>query len=77
MNEGYSRSGTPVCRNLNHVRSNVTVGHCPQCGAVVNASARVTRCNEARHALARRQQFAFCMDCGVPLKPGQPPTFRR
>ena len=62
------RSSLPnPCDNLNHRRSNAPVGHCPQCGGVVNARIRAQPCNDTQHAAARRQQTVFCVDCGVQL----------
>lgn len=58
-----------ACDNLNHRRSNAPVGHCPQCGAVVNANVRPQPCDDARHAAARRQQSMYCVDCGQQLIP--------
>ena len=62
------RAKQPIaCENLNHRRSNAPVGHCPQCGGVVNASVRAERCDEARHAVARRSHAAYCIHCGTQL----------
>jgi hypothetical protein len=58
---------TNPCDNMNHRRTNAPVGHCPQCGGVVNAQIRAQPCNETQHAAARRQQTAFCVDCGEQL----------
>ena len=55
------------CDNMNHRRADAHVGHCPQCGGVVNARIRARPCNEIQHAAARRQQTAFCVDCGAQL----------
>jgi hypothetical protein len=55
------------CDNLNHRRTNAPVSHCPQCGGVVNESVRATRCDDARHAIARRSHAAYCIDCGTQL----------
>jgi hypothetical protein len=55
------------CENMNHRRADAPVGHCPQCGGVVNGRIRARPCNEPQHAAARRQQNAFCADCGVQL----------
>lgn len=55
------------CENMNHRRSNAPVVHCPQCGDVVNATIRAQPCNESRHAVERKQQNAFCVDCGARL----------
>jgi hypothetical protein len=62
------RFGVPnLCDNMNHRRSDAPVGHCPQCGDVVNARIRTQPCSEAQHATARRQQSVFCVDCGTQL----------
>jgi hypothetical protein len=58
---------TNPCDNMNHRRTSAPVGHCPQCGGVVNAQIRAQPCNEIQHAAARRQRSAFCVDCGVQL----------
>jgi hypothetical protein len=55
------------CDNMNHRRANAPVGHCPQCGAVVNERHRSKGCGEAEHASARRSQTDFCVDCGTQL----------
>jgi hypothetical protein len=55
------------CENMNHRRANAPVGHCPQCGGVVNARIHAQPCNETQHAVARRQQALFCVDCGAQL----------
>ena len=55
------------CENMNHRRRDAPVSHCPQCGAVVNAGVTSEPCNEAKHAVARRQRAAFCVDCGAAL----------
>ena len=57
------QQATP-CENMNHRRPNAPVPFCPQCGAVVNDRLPVQHCSEAKHAAARRQQTAFCVDCG-------------
>ena len=56
-----------LCDNLNHRRAAVPIGHCPQCGVVVNARIRAQPCDETQHAAARRNQTAFCIDCGAQL----------
>jgi len=61
-----SRSGT-ACENMNHRRRDAPVGHCPQCGGVVNAGLRTTLCDDSKHAVARRQGRTFCVDCGTRL----------
>lgn len=55
------------CTNLNHRRSDSPVGHCPQCGEVVNERFHVSRCSESQHDQARRQQSMFCVHCGTRL----------
>jgi hypothetical protein len=55
------------CDNMNHRRHNAPVGHCPQCGGIVNARITVGACTESKHAAARRQQSIFCVDCGEQL----------
>lgn len=62
-----------TCPNLNHRRSDAPVGHCPQCGGMVNAQHHVRRCDEERHAAARRQQISYCVHCGVQLIPVRRP----
>lgn len=63
------RLRTPTdCDNMNHRRPDAPVGHCPQCGKVVNESLRRSAsCNEAAHAAARRRQVDFCVHCGLQL----------
>jgi hypothetical protein len=62
------RFGVPnPCSNLNHRRASAPVGHCPQCGDVVNARIRAQPCNETQHAAARRDRAAFCVHCGTQL----------
>ena len=56
-----------ACNNLNHRRTTAPVGFCPECGAVVNKVIRAQPCNEAQHAVARRQRTVFCVDCGTQL----------
>jgi hypothetical protein len=56
-----------ACENMNHRRSEAPVGHCPECGGVVNARLAVTGCTEDKHAAARRRQSTFCVDCGSQL----------
>ena len=55
------------CSNMNHIRTNAAVSHCPQCGGVVNARITSPPCTEATHATARRQQSTFCIHCGTRL----------
>jgi hypothetical protein len=52
---------------MNHRRTNAPVAHCIQCGRVVNAQLTGARCEEQRHADARRRQSVFCVDCGKQL----------
>jgi hypothetical protein len=52
---------------MNHRRTDAPVGHCPKCGGVVNERKRTRSCSEMRHAAARRQRSAFCVDCGTRL----------
>ena len=59
------------CENMNHRRDNAPVGHCPQCGGIVNPNIPVAICSEAEHALARRQQSVFCVHCGALLIAGR------
>jgi hypothetical protein len=63
---GRSDHSNP-CDNLNHSRLNAPIGHCPQCGGVVNARIPARRCSESQHAAARRDRTAFCVDCGTQL----------
>jgi hypothetical protein len=62
---GFGRSDR--CDNLNHRRTNAPVGHCPQCGSVVNERFAGQQCSPAHHAAARRDRAAFCVDCGTQL----------
>jgi len=55
------------CTNLNHRRSDAPVRHCPSCGTVVNAAVRTKSCPTSQHDTARRNQSAFCVDCGQQL----------
>lgn len=55
------------CDNMNHRRPNAPVGHCPECGGVVNARITAAPCTEEKHAAARRRQSMFCVDCGTAL----------
>lgn len=56
-----------ACDNMNHRRRDAPVGHCPQCGGVVNARVKSPSCSESKHAAARRRQSIFCVDCGTRL----------
>jgi hypothetical protein len=58
------------CDNMNHRRADAPVGHCPQCGGIVNDRIRVAPCTEPAHATARRHQSRFCVDCGLQLVRG-------
>ena len=55
------------CENMNHRRANAPVSHCPQCGGVVNPKIPPRQCSQAKHATSRRQQAAYCVDCGTQL----------
>jgi hypothetical protein len=55
------------CDNMNHRRPDAPVGHCPQCGGVVNAAIQTRSCSEDTHAAARRQQAVYCVHCGTQL----------
>ena len=46
------------------------MGHCPECGGVVNAVLAANNCDGSRHAVARRQGRTFCVDCGTRLITG-------
>jgi ribosomal protein L34E len=63
------------CTNLNHLRSNAPIRHCPQCGVAVNAQRAMMQCDVATHAARRKQQSAYCIDCGAELIP-PPPSVR-
>lgn len=63
------------CNNLNHLRPNAPIRHCPQCGLVVNSGRAATACDAATHATRRKQQSAYCIDCGHELI-AQPPSVR-
>jgi hypothetical protein len=52
---------------MNHRRLDAPVGHCPECGAVVNAQVGYKSCSEDKHAAARRRQSVYCVDCGKKL----------
>jgi len=56
-----------LCDNMNHRRRDAPVGHCPECGGVVNAERAAKGCDESKHAAARRRQSIFCVDCGARL----------
>ena len=58
---------TNLCDNMNHRRRDAPVGHCPECGAVVNPNHKTARCDESKHTAARRRQLTFCVDCGTRL----------
>ena len=56
-----------ACENMNHRRRDAPVAHCPECGGVVNAHLAPTECDDAKHAVKRRQGRTFCVDCGTRL----------
>ncbi len=58
---------SPGCENMNHRRRDAPVSHCPECGGVVNAGLPATSCDDAKHAVARRQGRTFCVYCGTRL----------
>ena len=69
MNRGtipLTRSNTP-CENMNHRRRDAPVGHCPECGGVVNQAFSRHSCDDTKHAAARRRQSRYCVDCGTQL----------
>jgi hypothetical protein len=55
------------CANDNHGRRVVTVRFCSSCGVVVNNNIRAGRCPIEHHARMRREQNAYCVDCGERL----------
>jgi hypothetical protein len=55
------------CANDNHGRAVVTVRCCPNCGGIVNARIPVRTCPKEEHAVARRAQHTFCVNCGEEL----------
>jgi hypothetical protein len=63
------------CDNLNHLRPNAPIRHCPQCGGTVNAARPASRCEVATHASRRKQQSNYCVDCGAELI-ARPPSVR-
>jgi len=63
------------CDNLNHLRPNAPIRHCPQCGAAVNDRIARKGCDPTMHATRRRQQSNFCIDCGSELI-ARPPSVR-
>jgi hypothetical protein len=56
-----------ACGNLNHRRSDAPVGHCPDCGEVVNQRLHASRCTADAHDRARRDRLAFCVYRGEQL----------
>ncbi|HVK61990.1 MAG TPA: hypothetical protein VM432_10585 [Bdellovibrionales bacterium] len=54
------------CKNLNHGRSNVSIGFCPECGERFD-SKKSLMCNTQKHMDYRKQRFVFCIDCGGKL----------
>ena len=65
--EPVTRMIAASCDNMNHRRANSPVAYCPQCGRVVNDRIGQGRCEEERHAAARRRQSEYCVDCGEHL----------
>jgi hypothetical protein len=63
----YGEERPEPCENMNHRRVNAPVGHCPQCGAVVNRNVHAAACTDSEHAVARRQRSTFCVHCGLQL----------
>jgi ribosomal protein L34E len=63
------------CDNLNHLRPNAPIRHCPQCGRMVNGERGAGACDAAVHANRRKQQSAYCIDCGFELI-AKPPGVR-
>lgn len=63
------------CDNLNHLRPNAPIRHCPQCGGVVNANRDLAKCDATVHATRRKQQSNYCVDCGSELI-AKPPSVR-
>ena len=63
------------CDNLNHLRPNAPIRHCPQCGGVVNESRAKAKCEAPIHATRRKQRSAYCIDCGDELI-APPPSVR-
>lgn len=55
------------CPNLNHRRADAPVRFCASCGVIVNGAVRTSSCPTTRHDVARRNQSAFCVDCGEQL----------
>ena len=55
------------CDNLNHLRPNAPIRHCPQCGGTVNEQRARMQCEATVHATRRKQQSNFCIDCGTEL----------
>jgi hypothetical protein len=63
------------CDNLNHLRPDAPIRHCPQCGGIANGARERARCDVATHAARRKQQSCFCIDCGDELI-SRPPSVR-
>ncbi len=59
------------CPNMNHRRRDAPVRCCPKCGEVVNANIRHPVCSQEEHARSRRNQNAYCMNCGGRLIAGR------
>jgi hypothetical protein len=58
----------PRCPNDNHGRTIIVVRHCPNCGDIVNATIPKKMCAHAVHAMRRRKQHCYCVDCGAQLR---------
>lgn len=56
-----------TCDNINHRRTIAPIGHCPECGIVVNAHHHASGCSESEHNASRRTQTVFCVTCGAQL----------
>jgi len=63
------------CDNLNHLRPNAPIRHCPQCGHSVNPDRAASPCDATTHATRRKQRAAYCIDCGHELI-AKPPSVR-
>ena len=61
------RTTLNLCGNVNHLRVDAPVRHCPECGAVVNPQQSGDVCDEPKHAAARRRRTRYCTDCGTQL----------